>query len=81
MSPAVTSPSLVTLRSSIFGSLFSKCLNLTFFKLRTMSVTSSTTPGRLPNSCWAPLIFTEVIEAPSNDDRRTLRREFPTVCP
>ena len=45
MSPAVTSPSLFTVSVSLRGSC-SAALNLTFFRLSTMSVTSSTTPGK-----------------------------------
>jgi len=50
-------------------------------RLRMISVTSSTTPGREVNSCRAPAIFTEVMAAPSSDDSSTRRRELPRVWP
>src|SRR5262245_11179144 len=46
-----------------------------------MSVVSSTTPGTDENSCRTPSIFTDVIAAPSIDDRRMRRSAFPIVVP
>jgi nucleoside-diphosphate-sugar epimerase len=46
-----------------------------------MSVTSSTTPGRLENSCWTPAMRTEVMAAPSSEESSTRRRELPMVWP
>jgi len=37
--------------------------------------------GRVANSCWAPLMRTEVMAAPSREESSTRRRELPTVCP
>jgi hypothetical protein len=56
-------------------------LNLTFFRFSTMSVTSSTTPSMVANSCIAPSIFNEVMAAPSSEDSSTRRSELPTVWP
>jgi len=47
------------------------------FKLRMMSVTSSTTPGSDVNSCSAPSIAMCVIAAPCSDDSRILRSATP----
>ena len=46
-----------------------------------MSVTSSTAPGTVENSWSTPSILTAVMAAPSMEERRTLRRAFPTVIP
>src|SRR3990167_1383649 len=51
------------------------------FILSIISVTSSTTPGILVNSCFTPLILTEVTALPSRDDNKTLRRLLPIVIP
>src|SRR3954463_5765164 len=49
--------------------------------LRTMSVTSSRTPGIEENSCSTPSICTEVIAAPCSDDKRMRRSALPSVSP
>ena len=49
--------------------------------LRTISVTSSFTPGMVENSCWMPDILMLVTAVPGRDDRSTRRRELPKVVP
>ncbi len=49
--------------------------------LRTMSVTSSRTPGIDENSCSTPSMCTEVTAAPWSEERSTRRRELPRVVP
>src|SRR5258708_4981906 len=56
MSEASTSPSLFTESSRVCGSRVC-ALNRIFLRFKTMSVTSSTTPSIVANSCIAPLIF------------------------
>ncbi len=80
ISPAVTSPSLFTESSSVCGSRLC-ALNNTFFKFNTMSVTSSTTPSTVVNSCIAPSILIDVIAAPSSEESSTRRNELPIVWP
>ena len=46
-----------------------------------MSVTSSTTPSTVANSCIAPSILMEVMAAPSREESSTRRRELPMVWP
>ena len=58
------------------------CLfNLTCFKFKIISVTSSTMPGRDVNSCSTLSIFTDVNANPSREAKRTLLRALPTVKP
>jgi hypothetical protein len=45
-----------------------------------MSVTSSIIFGRVVNSCEAPSILIAEIAAPSSEERRILRSEFPILC-
>ena len=45
--------------------------------LRTISVTSSFTPGIVENSCCTPLILVLVTAVPGNDESKILRKEFP----
>ena len=49
--------------------------------MRTISVTSSTTPGMVENSCFTPPIRTAVTAVPSMEERRTRLKELPTVTP
>ena len=49
--------------------------------LRTMSVTSSSTPGIDENSCSTPSICIEVTAAPCSDDSSTRRSALPRVRP
>src|SRR5512133_2381881 len=56
-------------------------LNGTCFRLRMMSVASSTTPGMDWNSCSTPSILTAVTAAPSMDDSSTRRSALPMVVP
>src|SRR5436305_10032754 len=56
-------------------------LNGTCFRLRMMSVASSTTPGIDWNSCSTPSILTAVTAAPSMDESSTRRRLWPIVVP
>jgi hypothetical protein len=78
--PAVTLPAL---RAVTFISLSSSASSFTIklLTLRMMSVTSSSTPGRLLNSWSAPRRRTCVTAAPSRLDRRMRRRLLPTVVP
>ena len=46
-----------------------------------ISVTSSTTPEMVENSCSTLSILTEVIAKPSKDDNSTRLNAFPTVNP
>ena len=46
-----------------------------------MSVTSSSTPGIVLNSCCTPCSFTLLTAEPSRLDSRMRRRELPIVCP
>ena len=48
---------------------------------KTMSVTSSTTPGIVLISCWTPWILILVTALPSRLDSRMRRRLLPTVMP
>ena len=80
ISAAVTSPSPLKSIRMIFSSL-SNVFNLTFFKFRIISGTSSTTFGMVENSCTTPSIFTLVIALPGSDESRILLNEFPIVTP
>ena len=51
----------------------------TSLRLRTMSVTSSLTPGTVENSCATPSIRTLLITAPPGEESSTRRSEFPNV--
>ena len=51
------------------------------FTLRTISVTSSFTPGMVVNSCCTPEILIEVTAVPGSEDSRIRRRELPRVVP
>src|ERR1700751_2634733 len=53
----------------------------TCFKLRMMSVASSTTPAIEENSCSTPSILTAVMAAPSMELRSARRNALPTVVP
>ena len=46
---------------------------------KTMSVTSSTTPLALVNSCWTPSMRTLVAATPGREFKSTRRRELPSV--
>jgi len=50
-------------------------------RFRIMSVTSSTTPTIVEYSCCTFSIRTDVIAVPWSEERRTLRRAFPSVVP
>ena len=52
-----------------------------FFRLRTMSVTSSTTLSMDWNSWFTPSILMDEMAAPSMELRSTRRRELPMVWP
>ena len=78
MSRAVMSAGPRTSRRSVTGS--SLWLTSTMsLRLRMMSVTSSTTPGMVSNSCSASSNRTCVMAAPGMDDRRVRRSELPRV--
>jgi hypothetical protein len=74
----VMGPSFVALRKSMRGSRLGS-LKRTFLRLSTMSVTSSTTPGRVANSWTAPSSLTLATAAPSSEESSTRRSELPRV--
>ena len=79
MSPAVTSPGPVA-TSGASISAASECIRTTIsLRFRTMSVTSSLTPGIVENSCATPSIRTLVTAAPASEESSTRRRELPKV--
>ena len=80
MSPAVTRPGPVLRRVMRLGASVCERIAMVLM-LRTMSVTSSRTPGIDENSCSTPSICTEVTAAPWSDDRSTRRRALPSVVP
>ena len=49
--------------------------------LRTMSVTSSRTPGIDENSCSTPSMCTDCTAAPCSEDSSTRRSALPSVTP
>ena len=51
------------------------------FKLSTISVTSSFTPGMVLNSCNTPSIRMFVAATPGSEESRIRRRELPSVVP
>ena len=80
MSPAVTTPG--PRRFSTRRLTPSPCiLTAMSLTLRTMSTTSSRTPGIDENSCSTPSTWIEVIAAPCSDDSSTRRSELPSVWP
>src|SRR5918994_2730938 len=80
ISPAVTAPGPVL--RSVMRLAPSPCILMAIvFTLRTISVTSSRTPGMDENSCSTPSIWTAVTAAPWRDDSRTRRRGLPSVVP
>ena len=80
MSAAVTAPALLALIERVIGSRLVETMR-TFFRLSTMSVTSSTTPSMDWNSWFTPSILIEEMAAPSMELRSTRRSELPTVWP
>ena len=80
MSAAVTAPAFEALIASEMVSRLCETIR-TFFRLRTISVTSSTTPSMLWNSWFTPSILMDEIAAPSIELRSTRRSELPTVWP
>jgi hypothetical protein len=80
MSRAFTSPALSTRTYRVL--VVSVCIfSGTCFRLRMMSVASSTTPGIGENSCSTPSILTAVTAAPSIDESSTRRMALPIVVP
>ena len=82
MSPAVkvSCPEIETFTSSKSES--SICLlNLTCLRFNTISVTSSTIPLIVENSCSTPSIFIEDIAKPSIEFNKILLSALPTVIP
>ena len=51
------------------------------FTFRTISVTSSFTPGIVANSCCTPSILMKVTAVPGSDDSSMRRIEFPKTLP
>ena len=51
------------------------------FMLRTISVTSSFTPGIVENSWRTPSILMEVTATPGSEESNTLLKLFPSVVP
>src|SRR5829696_9126347 len=80
MSAAVTSPGPCFTTSSSMGSSRSN-MNFKPFMLRTISTTSSLTPGMVENSWLTPSIRILVTAAPSSPESITLLKELPKVCP
>src|SRR4028119_1118037 len=80
MSDALTSPGPVFITSSSTGSSRSS-LNFRSLMLRTISTTSSFTPGTVENSWLTPSMRILVTAVPSRPESITLRRELPRVCP
>ncbi len=81
MSAAVTARSPRTRMCAISSVAPSFSLTRTSFRLRTMSVTSSATPGSVENSCSTPFTRTATIAAPWSDDSSTRRSALPMVVP
>ena len=79
-SAPVTTPLVCfSMRMTLVESLwFLTTSDLTF---STMSVMSSTTPGSVVNSCWAPWTLICVIALPSRLESRMRRRLLPIVTP
>jgi hypothetical protein len=48
-----------------------------FFRLRIISVVSSSTPGIVENSCSTPSIFTEVTAAPGSEEKVPAVENYP----
>ena len=80
MSPAVMAPAFVALIPREIVSRLWETMR-TFFRLSTISVTSSTTPSMLWNSWFTPSILIDEMAAPSMELRSTRRSELPTVWP
>ncbi len=78
MSAAVTAPAPDLRRYITTGSSSSE-ESTSDFRLRMISVTSSTTPATVENSCWFPSILMLVTAAPGMDDSRVRRSELPRV--
>ena len=78
MSPAVASPLPLLRRYMTTGSSYSLVSTMPLMFNR-ISVTSSSTPGRVVNSCGTPEIRTEVTAAPGMELRRVRRSELPSV--
>ena len=80
MSPAVTVPGPCFFTTMRLGP--SPCILMAMsLMLRTMSVTSSRTPGIEENSCSTPSICTDVTAAPCSEDSSTRRSALPSVRP
>ncbi len=80
MSAPVTAPlTFFSIRSTRVWAL--EFLTISDLTLSTMSVTSSTTPGSVVNSCWAPWSLICVIALPSRLESRIRRRLLPIVTP
>ncbi len=80
ISAALTTPRSCRSMRMVFG-VSVEFLTTKLLTFRTMSVTSSTTPGMVLISCWTPWILTRVTALPSRLDRRRRRRLLPTVTP
>ena len=80
MSPAVTVPGPCFFTTMRLGP--SPCILMAMsLMLRTMSVTSSRTPGIDENSCSTPSICTDCTAAPCSDDNSMRRSALPSVTP
>ena len=73
---AVAGPAI--LRVMVLGSVPASLRGM-LFRLSRMSVTSSTTPGIVENSCRTPSMRTAVMAAPGMEESRMRRRALPTV--
>ena len=80
ISAAVTSAGPLTSNSRFLASSDS-IFKATFFKFKTICVTSSVTPSTVLNSCKTPSMSILVIAAPGKEASITRRRELPSVVP
>ena len=78
MSAAVTAPGPALRRYMVTGSSSSE-ETTSALRFRMTSVTSSTTPSMVENSCRLPSILMLVTAAPGMDDSRVRRSELPRV--
>ena len=80
ISAAVTGPAsfFVRLRFAVVLPFITKAI---FFRLRSISITSSSTPSIALYSCLTPFIETSVIAEPTIDESIIRLKALPRVCP
>ena len=83
ISLAVTSPASYLLILNVVLKSLSKLFVLTAKHLifKTISITSSTTPFIVENSCWTPLILIAIGAAPGRAPKSVLLKALPIVVP